>query len=62
MVKFDGIFHLHGAAIVGASSDLSRGGRPLKALRDLGYAGAIYPMNPRHASIGGVRCSQPRLQ
>src|SRR5271166_3505794 len=57
MGKFDGLFHPRGVAIIGASSDLSRGGgQPLKALLDLGYAGAVYPVNPKHASIAGVRC------
>ncbi len=62
MGKFDGLFHPRGVAIVGASGDLSRGGgQPVKALLDLGYAGAVYPVNPKYANIGSARC-YPSLQ
>jgi acetyltransferase len=44
-------------AIVGASSDPRKpGGRPLAALLKRGYAGKIYPVNPRYPEIAGVRC------
>ena len=57
MPALDGLFHPRGVAIVGASGDLSRGGgQPLKALLDLGYAGAVYPVNPKYPTLGGVRC------
>ena len=57
MVKFDGLFHPRGVAIIGASSDLTRGGgQPVKALLELGYKGAVYPVNPKRSEIGGVRC------
>ena len=40
MGKFDGLFHPRGVAIIGASSDLTRGGgQPVKALLELGYQG-----------------------
>jgi acyl-CoA synthetase (NDP forming) len=43
-------------AIVGCPSDLARpGARPLVYLLKHGYAGQIYPVNPRHAEIGGRR-------
>ncbi|RTL50924.1 MAG: CoA-binding protein [Bradyrhizobiaceae bacterium] len=43
-------------AILGASSDFRKiSGRPLKHLLDKGYAGRIYPVNPRAESIGGLR-------
>ncbi len=32
------------------------GGQPLKALLELGYTGAVYPVNPKYENIGGVRC------
>ncbi len=42
-------------ALVGCPSDVSRpGARPLLYLRKHGYAGQIYPVNPRHAEIGGL--------
>lgn len=41
-------------AIVGCPSDLSRpGARPFVYLTKHGYPGQIYPVNPRHAEIGG---------
>lgn len=44
-------------AILGASDDLSRvNGRTLKYLLAKGYSGEIYPVNPRHARIGELRC------
>lgn len=43
-------------AIVGCPSDLGRpGARPLVHLLKHGYAGRIYPVNARHAEIGGLR-------
>jgi acetyltransferase len=42
-------------ALVGCPSDLSRpGARPLVYLLKHGYPGRIYPVNPRHAEIGGL--------
>ncbi|MEO8441515.1 MAG: acetate--CoA ligase family protein [Betaproteobacteria bacterium] len=44
-------------AIIGASSDFSKvNGRPLKHLLDKGYAGRIYPVNPKYAEINGLAC------
>ena len=43
-------------AILGASSDFRKiSGRPLKHLLDKGYAGRIYPINPRVEAIGEIR-------
>jgi acyl-CoA synthetase (NDP forming) len=42
-------------AIIGASSNPARlGGRPLQILRQHGYSGSIYPVNPGHDSVGGL--------
>ena len=42
-------------ALVGCPSDVTRpGARPLLYLRKHGYPGQIYPVNPRHAEIGGL--------
>ena len=42
-------------AIIGASEDPGRiGGRPLRYLIDLGFAGEIYPVNPGRASVQGL--------
>lgn len=44
-------------AIVGASTDLSKfGGRCFKQLRDFGFAGEIYPINPKLTEIDGLPC------
>ncbi|MBS0293273.1 MAG: acetate--CoA ligase family protein [Proteobacteria bacterium] len=44
-------------AIVGASSDPARiGGMPLAHLTRFGYAGQIYPINPKYGEVFGLRC------
>src|SRR4051812_17432913 len=44
-------------AIIGASADYSKvNGRPLKHLREKGYAGNIYPVNPKYKAIEGLPC------
>ena len=43
-------------AIVGQSDDASKTtGRPLKYLRQAGYGGVIYPINPRRETVLGER-------
>lgn len=50
-------FAPRGIAIIGASGDPTRiGGHPLRALRNAGYSGGIYPVNPRYPEIAGTRC------
>lgn len=42
-------------AIVGASDDPEKiGGRPLRYLREFGYAGVVMPVNPRRESTQGI--------
>jgi acyl-CoA synthetase (NDP forming) len=49
-------------AIVGASEDPNTpSGRPLTILLQHKYAGPIYLVNPRHDSLGGLRC-YPRVK
>jgi len=44
-------------AIVGASRNPDKpGGRPLAALQSRGYAGKIFPINPRHRELAGLEC------
>ena len=44
-------------AIVGASADLNKvNGRPLKHLLGKGYAGRIFPVNPKYREIAGLPC------
>jgi acyl-CoA synthetase (NDP forming) len=43
-------------AIIGASSDSSKqSGRPLANLLQYGYEGPIYPVNPRHQQVMGLK-------
>jgi len=44
-------------AVLGASADFQKiNGRTLKALLDKGYAGKIYPVNPKYQAIAGLTC------
>jgi acetate---CoA ligase (ADP-forming) len=46
-----------GVAVVGVSNDPSRiGGQALKLLTDFGYAGGIYPVNPKYREVKGLTC------
>jgi len=56
-VSFERLFHPRGIAIIGASSDLSRiSGQPIKALKGAGYAGGIFPVNPKYPELHGLKC------
>ncbi len=42
-------------ALIGASDDVTRiGGRPLRYLRESGFAGGIYPVNPKRETVQGM--------
>ena len=57
MTDFSRLFNPRGIAIVGASHDLRRiGGQPVKYLSTYGYKGRVYPVNPRHSEIAGLKC------
>lgn len=57
MASLERLFHPRGIAIIGASADPVRiGGAPLRALREFGFKGAIYPVNPKYDEIAGVPC------
>ena len=52
----DALFSPRAVAIVGQSDDASKtAGRPLKFLRQLGFQGRVYPVNPRRATVLGER-------
>jgi acetate---CoA ligase (ADP-forming) len=52
----DALFAPRSVAIVGQSDDASKAaGRPLKFLRRIGYAGRVYPINPRRETVLGER-------
>jgi len=44
-------------AVIGASGDAQKtSGRPIAFLRKHGFAGRLYPVNPRYAEIDGLTC------
>lgn len=52
----DAFFKAAGVAVVGASDDVTKiGGRPVQLLRKYGYAGPIYPINPKGGTIQGLQ-------
>lgn len=51
------LFHPRSIAIIGASDDLTRiGGLPIRFLRQHGYKGKIFPVNPKYKEIAGLPC------
>ncbi len=55
--ELETLFHPRRVALVGASADPAKtAGMPLRFLRQHGFAGDIYPVNPRAAEIDGLTC------
>jgi len=51
------LFNPRAVAIVGASGDLTRfGGQTVRALNRSGFAGGIYPVNPKYGQIDDQPC------
>ena len=56
-MSFERLFHPRAIAIIGASSDLTRiGGHPIKALRNAGYKGNLFLVNPKYQEMHGLKC------
>ena len=52
-----GMFSPTSVAVLGASAEPARiGGRPIDLMRKQGFAGTIYPVNPRWEEVQGLRC------
>ena len=52
-----GMFRPRSVAVVGASADAARiGGRPIDLMLKQGFAGPIYPINPRRDEVQGLKC------
>ena len=52
----DALFSPRSVAVIGQSNDPAKtAGRPLKFLRQAGYAGRIYPVNARRGEVLGER-------
>jgi acetate---CoA ligase (ADP-forming) len=55
--NLDRLFSPRGIALVGASSTPSSvGGQPLRFLTEFGYAGRVYPVNPKYPELKGLTC------
>ncbi len=55
-MNLDPLFSPRGIAVVGASQNPRKvGGMPVHLLRQLGYPGAIYPVNPGAAEVQGLK-------
>ena len=51
----DALFNPRSVAVIGASEDPSRiGGRPLRYLKESGFQGAVWPVNPRRDRVQGL--------
>ena len=51
------MFNPRAIAIVGASDDPTRiGGLPIRFLRQHGYTGKIFPVNPKYKEVAGLPC------
>jgi acyl-CoA synthetase (NDP forming) len=56
LASLDTLLAPRSIAIVGASNDWRRfGGRPLHYMREFGYRGALYPVNPGRAEVQGMK-------
>ena len=53
--SLDALLRPASVAVIGASNDPTRiGGRPIRYLREAGFAGQIYPVNPKHEQVQGL--------
>ena len=54
--SLDALLRPASVAMVGASADVTRiGGRALRHLREVGFAGDIYPINPGRSEVQGLK-------
>lgn len=52
----DSLFRPTSIAILGASNEVSKiGGRPLRFLKESGFEGNIYPVNPKYDEVQGLK-------
>jgi acyl-CoA synthetase (NDP forming) len=55
--SLDPLLNPRSIALIGASADVRRiSGKPLRFLRELGYRGQVYPVNPKYQELHGWRC------
>ena len=49
------LFYPQSVAVIGASNDASRiGGQPIRFMKEGGYSGRIYPINPKYSEVQGL--------
>ncbi len=55
--NLDPMFKPRSIALIGASGNFAKlSGRPLRFLKEYGYQGKIYPINPNYPEIAGIKC------
>ncbi len=55
--KFEFLFDPRAIAVIGASVEVHRpGAQTVRALKDYGYKGQIYPVNPKYDQLANLRC------
>jgi acetate---CoA ligase (ADP-forming) len=56
-MDLDKLFHPRSVALIGASTEQNKlSGRPVRYFREFGYAGRLYPINPKYREIAGFPC------
>ncbi len=54
-MSFERLYNPRGITVIGASADLSRiSGQPIAALKNDGYKGGIYLVNPKYQELHGL--------
>ena len=57
LLKLKTLFQPRAVALIGASTEQNKlSGRPFRFFREFGYAGNVYPVNPKYQEISGVPC------
>lgn len=54
--EFQPLFRPQGIAVVGASQKWGPGQQVISNLKQLGYEGEIFPINPKYEEIAGIQC------
>jgi acetyltransferase len=56
-MSFERLFNPRGIAVIGASADLRRiSGQPIAALKNSGYKGGFFLVNPKYQELHGLKC------
>jgi acetate---CoA ligase (ADP-forming) len=56
MDQLDALFRPKSVAVIGASEKPTVGRRLMVSLQRIGFAGALYPVNPNYSTVLGARC------